>query len=88
MGEYYQKQGAKLTFRLPFVFEGDKVTLEIPVTGIELPSGWSIFPMAHPASVSFTSVLVNCTLVISTFHLLVNDLFCHFCTKMQKIASM
>ena len=64
--------------RLPFVFEGDKVTLEIPVTGIELPNGWSIVPIAHPASVSFSSVLVNCTLVISTFHLLVNDLFCHY----------
>ena len=74
--------------RLPFVFEGDKVTLEIPVTGIELPNGWSIVPMAHPASVSFTFWLVNCTLVNSTFHLLVNDLFCHFCTKVQKIVSM
>ena len=74
--------------RLPFVFEGDKVTLEIPVTGIKLPNGWSIVPMAHPASVSFTFWLVNCTLVNSTFHLLVNDLFCHFCTKVQKIVSM
>ena len=71
--------------RFPFVFEGDKVTLEIPEAGIVLPNGWSIVPMAHPASVSFTSVLVNCTLVISTFHLLVN---CHFCTKVQKIVSV
>ena len=88
MEKYYPKEEAELTLRLPFVFEGDKVTLEIPVTGIELPNGWSIVPMAHPTSVSFTSVLINCTLVISTFHLLVNDLFCHFCTKVQKIASM
>ena len=78
MGKYYPKEEAELTLRLPFVFEGDKVTLEIPMTGIELPNGWSIVPMAHPASVSFTSVLVYCTLVIITFHLLVNDLFCHY----------
>ena len=44
---------------MPFVFEGDNVTLEIPVTGIELPTGWSIVPMAHPASVSLTSVFLH-----------------------------
>ena len=53
----YPKEEAESSLRKPFVFEREIVTLDIPKSGIKLPSGWSIVPMAHPASVSLTSVL-------------------------------
>ena len=55
--KYYSEEEAELSLHMPFLFEGDKVTLDIPNTETKLPNGWSIVPMAHPASVSLTTML-------------------------------
>ena len=57
MTKYYSEEEAELSLHMPFLFEGDKVTLDIPNTETELSNGWSIVPMAHPASVSLTTML-------------------------------
>ena len=48
----YPKEEVESSLRKTVVFKRDKVTLVIPEDGIKLSSGWSIVPMAHPASVS------------------------------------
>ena len=48
----YPKEEVESSLRKTVVFKRDKVTLDIPEDGIKLSSGWSIVPMAHPASVS------------------------------------
>ena len=58
MTKYYSEEDAELSLLMPFLFEGDKVTLDIPNTETKLPSGWSFVPMAHPASVSLTTMLL------------------------------
>ena len=53
--KYYPKEEVESSLRKTVVFKRDKVTLGIPEDGIKLPSGWSIVPMTHPASVSLIS---------------------------------
>ena len=60
MGKYYSKEEAESSLCKQVLFQMDKVTLDIPEAGIKLPSGWSIVPMTHPASVSLTSVFLPC----------------------------
>ena len=50
--KYYPKEEVESSLRKTVAFQEEKVTLDIPEAGIILPSGWSIVPMAHPASVS------------------------------------
>ena len=50
--KHYAKEEVESSLRKTVVFKMDKVTLDIPEAGIVLPSGWSIVPKAHPASVS------------------------------------
>ena len=59
MEKYYSKEEAEKSLRLQVFFQMDQVTLDIPEAGFKLPSGWSIVPMAHPASVSPISVFFN-----------------------------
>ena len=56
--KHYPKEEVESSLRKTVVFKRDKVTLDIPEDGIKLSSGWSIVPMAHPASVSLTSVFL------------------------------
>ena len=49
---HYPKEEIESSLRKTVVFQKDKVTLDIPEAGIVLPSGWSIVPKAHPASLS------------------------------------
>ena len=54
--KYYPKEEVESSLRKTVAFDEEKVTLDIPEGGKYLPSGWSIVPMAYPASVSRTSV--------------------------------
>ena len=56
-GKSLSKEEIESSLRKTVVFQKDKVTLDIPEAGIVLPSGWSIVPMAHPASVSLLCFL-------------------------------
>ena len=67
MEKCYPKEEVELSLRKTVVFKRDTVTLDIPEDGIKLPSGWSIVPMAHPASVSLTSVLAPFIYSVSLF---------------------
>ena len=58
MEKYYPKEEAESSLRKTVIFERDEVTLVIPEDGIKLSSGWSIVPMAHPASVSLIHLLL------------------------------
>ena len=58
--KYYSKKEAESSLHLQVVFQMDEVTLDIPEAGFKLPNGWSIVPMAHPASVSLISVFLPC----------------------------
>ena len=60
MEKYYSKEKAESSLRLQVFFQMDQVTLDIPEAGFKLPNGWSIVPMAHPASVSLISVFLPC----------------------------
>ena len=71
----YPKEEAESSLRKPVAFEREIVTLNIPKSGIELPSGWSIVPMAHPASVSLSSVLSFIFYISLTFFCLFVCLF-------------
>ena len=44
------------------VFEGEKITLDIPNEGILLESGWTITPHTHPA-VNYILIRCNVTYV-------------------------
>ena len=50
--KHYPKEEVESSLRKTVVFKGDNVTLDVPEDGIKLSSGWSIVPVAHPASVS------------------------------------
>ena len=56
--KYYPKEEAESSLRKTVVFEREEVTLVIPEDGIKLSSGWSILPMAHPASVGLIYLLL------------------------------
>ena len=62
MEKYYSKEEAESSLRLQVFFQMDQVTLDISETGFKLPNGWSIVPMAHPASVSLISVFYLVTI--------------------------
>ena len=49
---YYSNKGAEEDLRFLVNFDGDVVTLDIPMDGTILPSGWSIQPMVYPTKVS------------------------------------
>ena len=55
--KYYPKEEVESSLRKIVAFEEEKVTLDIPEGGKKLTSGWSIVPMAHPASVSSTTCI-------------------------------
>ena len=57
--KYYPKEEVESSLRKTVAFKEEKVTLDIPEGGENLPSGWSIVPMAHPASVSSTYVYLS-----------------------------
>ena len=50
------------------VFEGEKITLDIPKDGLELQSGWTITPHTHPGVIHILLCLEKC---ISGLELLV-----------------
>ena len=57
--KYYPKEEVESSLRKTVIFERDEVTLVIPEDGIKLSSGWSIVPMAHPASVSLIHLIIS-----------------------------
>ena len=65
--KYYPKEEVESSLRKTVAFEEEKVTLDIPEGGENLPSGWSIVPMAHPASVSSTSVYLSLPIECALF---------------------
>ena len=77
MEKYYSKEETESSLCMQVFFQMDEVTLDIPEAGFKLPNGWSIVPMAHPASVSLSSVFLpcdnrkcsdlKCTLVVQCF---------------------
>ena len=44
------------------MFEGDKITLDIPKEGIELENGWTIIPDIYPAVSEILAHQVVCRL--------------------------
>ena len=65
--KHYPKEEVESSLRKTVVFQKDKVTLDIPEAGIVLPSGWSIVPMAHSASVSLLYFLLVYTKECAVF---------------------
>ena len=44
------------------VFEGEKITLDIPEDGLKLESGWTITPHTHPGVIHMLLCLESCIL--------------------------
>ena len=55
--KHYPKEEVESSLCKTVAFQEEKVTLDIPEAGIILLNGWSIVPMAHPASVSLLCFL-------------------------------
>ena len=45
----YAEANARMGPYQEVMFEGDKITLDIPKEGIELENGWTIIPDIYPA---------------------------------------
>ena len=50
--KFYSGEGAEAGPYLEVIFDGEEVSLDIPIGGIILPSGWSLRPLVYPTKVS------------------------------------
>ena len=66
-GKTLSKEEVESSVCKTVAFQEEKVTLDIPEAGIVLPSGWSIVPMAHSASVSLLYFLLVYTKECAVF---------------------
>ena len=67
------------------VFEGEKITLDIPKDGLELQSGWTITPHTHPGVIHILLCLESC---ISRLQLLVFQLLHKLCLAIIESESL
>jgi len=44
----YTEASARMSSHQEVVFEGEKITLDIPKEGLVLENGWTIIPYTHP----------------------------------------
>lgn len=51
MENFYSGKGAEVGPYLEVIFDGEEVSLDIPMEGINLPSGWSLQPLVYPMKV-------------------------------------
>ena len=51
MENVYSGKGAEVGPYLEVIFDGEEVSLDIPMEGISLPSGWSLRPLVYPTKV-------------------------------------
>ena len=66
MERFYSDKGAEAGPYLVVNFDADEVSLDIPMDGITLPSGWSIQPMVYPTKVR---IQVSNTILLRHVHL-------------------
>ena len=58
------KYNTKADTEISIYFESDKITLDIPREGIDLPSGWKIIPLSHPVVSSELIVILVCIMCV------------------------